>query len=744
MTSKLFTILAVFLIVANGLTAQSGIVVTEIMFDIPSDIAGDANGDGTRGSRSDEFVEIYNSGTEAVDMSAYQLIEREGIPVFTFPIGTTLNAGQYAVVFGAVGTAGFGDNIPEGTLLFAANEGTDENVGFDNGDGKTNLSNSRDRVMLVDVLMADTLFEIYWGGSESNPIEPLSSKAKKLMAPYTLLGDSIAGAIGQSVTLDLEGSNLWGLHTIVTGDESLFFSPGERAVESSEPIPTDLIITEIMFDVPSDEAGDANGDGARGSRSDEFVEIYNEGVTSVDLTGFQLLDREGLVVFNFPDETTIDPGQFAVVFGAVGSAGFGSDLPPGTLLLSVQESDENVGFNNGDGKSNLSNSGDAVLLVNSAVSDTVCEVYWGSAEPKTSEAVYLGPPNTASGDSINGSIRQSVTRKIEDALWDIHSVISGDTLSLFSPGSDASKSPAVITGDLIITEIMFDVPSDEAGDANGDGTRGSRSDEFIELYNRGTTSINLEGYQILETNGIPIFTFPEGAAIDPGQFSVIFGAVGTAGFGTNIPTGTVLFAQNESDENVGFDNGDGKSNLSNSGDAILLVNPTASDTLMEVYWGSTTALTSDAIYIGYPNTVSGDDISGGISQSITHLLDSDKWDLHTVVTGSDLLFSPGSNPEVTAVEKTESLPGQFNLFQNYPNPFNPSTTIKFNMNAASKVSLKIYNILGKEVDVLINNEELSAGVYTFDWHPVGLASGVYFYKLITGSYTNTKKMILIK
>lgn len=739
----LLFLLVILFSVTTPVFAQGGIEITEIMFDVPADAAGDANGDGTRGSRSDEFIEFYNSSSEPIDMSGFQIIEREGIVVYSFPVGTELQPAQFAVVFGAVGTAGFGANLPADALYFAVNEGVDENVGFDNGNGKSNFSNSADRVMLVNPLFADTLAEIMWGGDTDRPVEALSDKGIKLIKPYTLVSDSIAGPIGESVTRDLDASNLWERHTILTGDENLFFSPGAKAVESNEPPPMPVIITEIMFDVPQDEAGDANGDGVRGSRSDEFVEIYNEGDIAVDLTGFQLLDREGIVIYSFPDGESINPGQFAVVFGAVGSAGFGENFPPDALLFALHESDDDVGFSNGD-KSNLSNSGDAVLLVNSISADTLVEVYWGSAEPQTETAIYLGPPNTVVGDTISGSIRQSVTRKIDNTLWGLHTVVSSDTNSLFSPGSNASRSPQTIVGDLIITEVLFDPPGDDiAGDANGDGVRGSRSDEFVEFYNRGSSSIDISNYQILGDGGDTLFTFPDGSVLGPNQFGVVFGAVGSAGYGNHIPVNTLLFAVHESDDNVGFE-GSGSSNLSSSGALISIYNPANSETMMEVYWGDAAPLSPDAIYLGFPNSITGNDLSGSVDQSITHTLNSDKWDLHTIVSGvEDFYFSPGSDPQPTGVKDDATQPQDFRLLQNYPNPFNPSTVISFSLPSEFKTTLKVYNILGQHVKTLVNNK-LTAGLHQVEFDASSLSSGIYIYQLVSGKFVSSKKMVLLK
>jgi len=88
-------------------------------------------------------------------------------------------------------------------------------------------------------------------------------------------------------------------------------------------------------------------------------------------------------------------------------------------------------------------------------------------------------------------------------------------------------------------------------------------------------------------------------------------------------------------------------------------------------------------------------------------------------------------------------PNEFNLSQNYPNPFNPTTNIKFDIPNSGNVSLKVYNELGKEVNNLINSYR-SAGKYEINFDATNLSSGIYFYKLETGDFTATKKMLLIK
>lgn len=88
-------------------------------------------------------------------------------------------------------------------------------------------------------------------------------------------------------------------------------------------------------------------------------------------------------------------------------------------------------------------------------------------------------------------------------------------------------------------------------------------------------------------------------------------------------------------------------------------------------------------------------------------------------------------------------PIKFALMQNYPNPFNPSTRIRFDIAKSSNVTLKIYDASGKEV-LKVTDAFMNAGSYSFEWNASRFASGIYFYKLTAGGFTDVKKMILIK
>ncbi|MCX6163832.1 MAG: T9SS type A sorting domain-containing protein [Ignavibacteriae bacterium] len=90
------------------------------------------------------------------------------------------------------------------------------------------------------------------------------------------------------------------------------------------------------------------------------------------------------------------------------------------------------------------------------------------------------------------------------------------------------------------------------------------------------------------------------------------------------------------------------------------------------------------------------------------------------------------------------VPSIFTLSQNYPNPFNPKTKIDFQIPNDTKVTMKIYDITGREIVTLINNEFKKADYYTVDFNPINVASGVYFYRIIADKFIATKKMVLIK
>ena len=138
-----------------------------------------------------------------------------------------------------------------------------------------------------------------------------------------------------------------------------------------------------------------------------------------------------------------------------------------------------------------------------------------------------------------------------------------------------------------------------------------------------------------------------------------------------------------------------------------------------------------------------------------------KWDIdYTLETGSDYLIKIYSSDADTVcdmsdavfsvidtvssyVEDDRNQVRTYDLQQNYPNPFNPSTTIQFELSKSGLVKLKIYNLLGEEVNTLINGR-LQAGAYEAVWDAYGLPAGIYLCRLEAGEFVETKKLILHK
>lgn len=99
-----------------------------------------------------------------------------------------------------------------------------------------------------------------------------------------------------------------------------------------------------------------------------------------------------------------------------------------------------------------------------------------------------------------------------------------------------------------------------------------------------------------------------------------------------------------------------------------------------------------------------------------------------------------------SIHKIASEVTRYELFQNYPNPFNPVTNIRFSLAKSANVSLDVFDLTGRKVASLLNDVRLMEGVYLIDFNAqnFGLGSGVYYYRLGTGEFTQTRKMVLIK
>jgi hypothetical protein len=116
---------------------------------------------------------------------------------------------------------------------------------------------------------------------------------------------------------------------------------------------------------------------------------------------------------------------------------------------------------------------------------------------------------------------------------------------------------------------------------------------------------------------------------------------------------------------------------------------------------------------------------------------------------NDTLYGDTTNVITSVKDLSENLPVDFELYPNFPNPFNPKTTISFKIKSSQIISLIVYDMMGKEVKRLIDNEYYYSGIYKKDWNSKNnsnqlVSSGVYYYRLISGSVNSTRSMILMK
>jgi len=166
-------------------------------------------------------------------------------------------------------------------------------------------------------------------------------------------------------------------------------------------------------------------------------------------------------------------------------------------------------------------------------------------------------------------------------------------------------------------------------------------------------------------------------------------------------------------------------------------------------WGGLFVVTADDFLSVDPSAASAPRKSDGSLPDIDFLHLAPGSDL--IDAGVDLgLPYQGKAPDLGAFESSfatvvedEFLPSNFRLYQNYPNPFNPETVIKYKLPQSGFATLKIYNLAGQEIEIVVNGFQ-AAGEYEIKWRPQILASGLYFYRLQAGDFSETKKLILQK
>ena len=287
----------------------------------------------------------------------------------------------------------------------------------------------------------------------------------------------------------------------------------------------------------------------------------------------------------------------------------------------------------------------------------------------------------AAGDEIYGV---SVTTGSSGFQYYIYA--ENDNAASFLPARAAYEFYTLtVSGDLVINEFMA---------SNGTTVMDADSsyDDWIELYNNSDEDISLSGYFLSDDGD------------DLSQWAIPDTTISANGY-------LIVWADNDEDQKGLHAN----FKLSGSGETIYLSN---SDTTIidEVSYADQT---TDISMGRYPNG-----------------------------TGSFVQMTPTFGivniDAITSVEDEQlELPSSFSLEQNYPNPFNPSTQIVVSVPESGMYTLRVYNAIGQEVAVLLN-DQVNIGTYTFNFDASHLTSGIYFYNFSGNNFTQTKKMMLLK
>lgn len=239
------------------------------------------------------------------------------------------------------------------------------------------------------------------------------------------------------------------------------------------------------------------------------------------------------------------------------------------------------------------------------------------------------------------------------------------------------------------------------------------TEDWIEFYNNSSDTVDISGWVFKDSDDSHAYFFPPGSIINPGDYFVL--CIDTALFRSLFADVPNVFG------NTGF-------GLSGSGELIRLFDDQAN--IID-------SLTYDDNF-PWPEEADGNGSTLSLKNPNLDNTIPENW------TASLGHGTPGKiNDVATNLQSEESLPKQYHVWQNYPNPFNSSTIINFAIPVPSRLIITVYNILGETVETLLD-EYKSPGYYSINFNAEDLPSGVYFYSVKAGNYSNYKKFLLLR
>ncbi|MEQ8525089.1 lamin tail domain-containing protein [Gracilimonas sp.] len=337
------------------------------------------------------------------------------------------------------------------------------------------------------------------------------------------------------------------------------------------------------------------------------------------------------------------------------------------------------------------------------VQSTEANVQLNSISPDISEENWSGLyfENT----SITLQANPNLGLELEAWLVDGEVAGTGNQLSLelgTAPVEIEASFREIQNDEIVINEINYNSSDDaEAGD-------------WIELYNYSSNAIDVSGWIYKDEDDTHEFVIPSGVTIAANGYLVL-------------SNDTTAFREIHSEAT--FVKGEVDFGLAGGSDQVRIYNSSGS-LIDTVEYDDESPWPTEPDGNGYTLSLKNFDLDNTLAAS---------WEASSEPGGT-----PGASNDglINSIEDDE-LPKAFSLNQNYPNPFNPTTNISFNLTNAGKVTLSVYNMLGQEVQKLVN-EPMNSGAHTITFDAKQLPSGVYIYRLTSGKMSETKKMILLK
>lgn len=690
----------------------SDVLFSEIFYDTPGN------------ESQEEWLEIYNNGVSIVDVGGWTITDNNGGGgTYTIPAGNTIAPGTYFTI--AKNQGGF-----------QALYGYDADV----YGSLPSLNNNGDALILKDG-SGQELDAVAWEGGANQGVP----------SGWGSNSQPSAGGGNSIYRIDpLSDSDTY-------SDWAIAGNNGDPQTQSTTSIPT-IVISEVFYDTPGTDS------------VEEWVELFNATAATVDIGNWTITDNNGTgATFTIPAGETIAAGTYLTI--AINQSGFqalyGYDadvygaIPAlnntGDALILKDGAGEEIdavaweGGATGGQPSGWGSSSDPNAPTGSTIyrsdpnsdSDTFSDwlIAANNGDPQTQTpanvapiAVVNGPYNGLENQSISFSSAGSndTDGTIVSYLWDFgdgysstnanpsHSYASAGTYTVILTVTDdgsaqgADTTSATITvpsaATVLISEVFYDTPGTDS------------KEEWVELYNNGSTAVDISGWMITDDNGNgSTYTVPGGNSIAPGTYFTI--ATQRKGF----------------EKLYGYqaDVSGSLPSLNNAGDALILQDAGGSE-IDAVAWegGSSGGLPAGWGSSGDPNAPVGNSIYRTDPNS-----DSDTYTDWAIAgnNGDPQTQSSSSSKAIAAasVEDTEI------ILRNYPNPFNPATHIEFSVRTEGSVKLTVYNILGQAVQVLVN-EYKSSGVHTVRFDGTGLASGLYFYQLRTADGIKNQRMMLTR